>query len=137
MEEHKLKVYEVEYASGMLRCNNRQTTEIYSDVELGEGEFIVVEHINCGVFICKVVEDTTCDYECDDEIRDCVSYRYIQHIDLSGYLAKIEREEKKKVLESKMKDAFKVIDEKKKFEYYATLDEDFKKLYDEYKQLDV
>ena len=135
MEEKELRVYEVEYASGMFRINNRQTTEIYSNVELEKGEFIVVEHINCGVFICKVVEETTDDFECDDEIRDCVSYRYIQHIDLSEYLKEIEREEKKKELESKMKDAFKVIDEKKKYEYYATLDEDFKKLYDEYKQL--
>ena len=34
-----------------------------------------------------------------------------------------------------MKEEFKRIDEKKKFEYYATLDEDFKKIYDEYKKL--
>ena len=135
MEEKELRVYEVEYASGMFRINNRQTTEIYSDIELKEGEFIVVEHINCGVFICKVIGETTDEYECDKEIRDCISYRYIQPIELSGYLTKIEREEKKKVLETKMKDAFKIIDEKKKYEYYATLDEDFKKLYDEYKML--
>ena len=83
--ESKLKVYEVEYASGLFRCSNLQTTEIYCEKELEIGDFIVVEHI-----------------------------------DLSDYFEKITREEKKKVLETKMKDAFKVLDEKKKYEYYAT-----------------
>ena len=87
------------------------------------------------MFIGKVSEDITHEYECDDEILEDIDYRYIQHIDLSDYFEEITRKEKKKVLETKMKDAFKVIDEKKKYEYYATLDEDFKKLYDEYKQL--
>ena len=133
--ERKLKVYEVEYASGLFRCSNLQTTEIYCEKELEIGDFIVVEHIDCGVFIGKVYNDVTHDFECDKEIIEEISYRYIQHIDLSDYFEKITREEKKKVLETKMKDAFKVIDEKKKYEYYATLDEDFKKLYDEYKML--
>ena len=133
--ERKLKVYEVEYASGLFRCGNLQTTNIYSEYELCIGDFIVVEHIDCGVFIGKIFEDITDEFESDKEILEEIDYRYIQHIDLSGYFEEIRRKEKKKVLECKMKDAFKVIDEKKKYEYYATLDEDFKKLYDEYKQL--
>lgn len=28
--KRKLKVYKIAYASGMLRCNNRQTSNIYS-----------------------------------------------------------------------------------------------------------
>ena len=133
--ETKLRVYEVEYASGMYRYNNRQTTEIYAEYELCIGDFVVVEHIDCGVFIGKVIEDITDEFECDEEILDEFDYRYIQHIDLSKYFERVKKEEKKKELEEKMKEEFKRIDEKKKFEYYATLDDDFKKLYDEYKKL--
>ena len=47
-------VYEVEYASGILRSNGRNNQLIVSNKELNDGDFIVVEHINCGIFIGRV-----------------------------------------------------------------------------------
>ena len=134
-----LKCYEIEYASAMFRNEKyKQTTTIYSDCELELGAFVIVEHIDCGIFIGKVIRFIELDpiiYESDEDIKEDVEYRFIQHINLEEYLANIEKQEKKKILEEKMKEEFKRIDEKKKFEYYATLDEDFKKIYDEYKKL--
>lgn len=137
--EKKIKVYDVEYVSRMCLDKIKQTTTIYSESVLKEGDFIIVEHINYGLFIGRVVasEDVQEAYDFweDADIKEDIDYRFIQHIDLSNYLKQIEKEKRKKELEQKMKEEFKRIDEQKKFEYYATLDSDFKKIYDEYKEL--
>lgn len=136
--KRKLKVYEIAYASGMFRCNNRQTTNIYSTKKLKDGDFIVVEHIDCGVFIGQVLEDVSkTDYEdyTDDEIKTVIEYRYIQNIDLSDYNKEIENKKRKEELKQKMQERFKVIDEEKKYQYYAQLDDEMKAMYEEYKQL--
>lgn len=41
--EKKIHLYEVEYASGILRNNGRQNTIIYSTKKLNEGKFIIAE----------------------------------------------------------------------------------------------
>lgn len=133
--KRKLKVYSIEYASSMFRCNTPQITRIYSDKKLKEGQNIVVEHINYGIFIGTIIEDQTKEWENDEEVKNWIDYRYVQDIDLSNYLAKIEREKKKEELKKAMEERFKTIDKEQKFAYYATLDEDFKQLYDEYKNL--
>lgn len=136
--KRKLKVYEIAYASGMFRCNNRQTTNIYSTKKLKDGDFIVVEHIDCGVFIGQVLEDVSkTDYEdyTDDEIKTVIEYRYVQNIDLSDYTKEIENKKRKEELKQKMQERFKVIDEEKKYQYYAQLDDEMKAMYEEYKQL--
>ena len=139
--EEKLKIYEVEYSSGLFRKQGRSTQTIYSDKELNIGDFIIVEHIDCGIFIAQVVEDETENYyyctEADNnDVRSGIDYRYIQHVDLTNYLSKIAKEKRKRELKEKMKEEFKKIDEKKKYEYYASMDDDFNKLYEEFKQLD-
>ena len=136
--KRKLKVYKIAYASGMFRCNNRQTSNIYSTKKLKDGDFIVVEHIDCGVFIGQVLEDVSkTNYEdyTDDEIKTVIEYRYVQDIDLSNFIAEKEKEKRKEELKQKMKERFKVIDEKKKYQYYAQLDDEMKAMYEEYKQL--
>lgn len=136
--ERKLKVYEVDYASGMFRYNNRQSTSIYSTKELKVGDFIIVEHIGYGVFIGQVVMDVSkIDYEdcSDNEIKEELEYRYIQHVDLSEYFNEIERQERKEKLKAEMEERFKAIDKEQKFKYYAELDSDFKAMYEEYKNL--
>ena len=70
--KRKLKVYKIAYASGMFRCNNRQTSNIYSTKKLKDGDFIVVEHIDWGVFIGQVLEDVSKTYYedyTDDEMK--------------------------------------------------------------------
>ena len=51
---NKNLVYEVEYASGLLRNNGRQNQLIISNKELNDGDFIIVEHIDCGIFVGRV-----------------------------------------------------------------------------------
>ena len=87
-----LKVYLVEYASGMFRCNNRQNTDVCSNKELKEGEFIVVEHKDCGIFIGKVISDESEDF-LESEIND-IEYSYVKHIDLKDYFENINKQKK-------------------------------------------
>ena len=139
--ENKLKIYIVDYASGLFRKQNRSSQVIYSDKELKIGDFIIVEHVDCGIFVAQVVDDDSENFYYlyeggnEDVIKD-IDYKYVQHVDLTAYLNKLEKEKRKEELKEKMKEEFKKIDEKKKYEYYASMDDDFKKLYEEFKQLD-
>ena len=134
--KRKLKVYSVSYASGMFRDNGYQNTEIYSEKKLKIGDFIVVEHIGCGLFIGQVLEDYSeiTDYT-DKEIKEYIEYRYIQDIDLTDYIAEVKKAERKKELKAEMEARFKIIDKEQKFEYYSKIDKEFSELYDEYKSL--
>ena len=85
--EKKIHLYEVEYASGILRNNGRQNTIIYSTKKLNEGKFIIAEHIDCGVFIARVVKDVTDESYYD---KSSVEYRYLKDINLND-LKKIFR----------------------------------------------
>ena len=130
-KNNKKYLYEVVFASGLLRSTSRQNVYIVSHKKLQEEQFIVVEHINCGVFIGKVVADRS-----DEEYNlDCVEYRYIKNIDLSDWVAEIKRKERLEELSLEMEEKFAEIDKRKKFEYYAQIDDDFKELYLEYTQL--
>lgn len=136
--ERKLRVYNINYASGMFDDTHYRENEIYSDKKLNIGDFVVVEHINHGIFIGKILEDVTDIYytnTTDEELINSTYYRYIQTIDLSDYLNKIEKEKRKEELKDKMEAMFKNIDKEQKYKYYANLDENFKKVYDEYNSL--
>lgn len=135
--KRKLKVYSVSYASGMFRKGGYSETDIYSTKKLKIGDFVVVEHIGYGIFIGQVVDSTFEDDSrvSDKEIRERIEYRYIQDIDLTDYMAEIKKAERKEELKSEMEEMFRAIDKEQKFEYYSTIDNDFKKLYDEYKNL--
>lgn len=133
--EKKLKVYTIRYASGLFRNDSyKQEQNIYSSEEMEIGDFIVVEHIGCGVFIGRVIDDNNDSYETwtDKEIMEEIHYRYLQHINLSKYIENIEREQRKKELKAQMTERFKQIDEEQKFKYYAELDDELKVMYDEY-----
>lgn len=136
--ERKIRIYNIEYASGMFNDDYHKETEIYSDKKLNIDDFIIIEYKHHGVFIGKVLEDVTDTYYkgyTDEELINSTYYRYIQHIDLSDYLNKIEKEKRKEELKDKMEAMFKNIDKEQKYKYYANLDENFKKVYDEYNSL--
>lgn len=135
-----LKFYQIVYASGILNSNgyNREKV-IFSTQGLEIGDFVVVESKGNGVFIGKIIEDVT-DFVKEDkgdieDPYDVTQYRYVQKIDLSNWINEIDKKKRKEKLEQEMKDKFKKIDEKKKYEYYASIDDEFKKIYDEYKEL--
>lgn len=132
-------VYEIEYASGILRSNGRNNQLIVSNKELNDGDFIVVEHINCGIFIGRVKGTTLGKTDSDLLQRsfdvENFEYRYIQDIDVSNWWSDIERKRRMEELKNEMESKFAEIDKKKKFEYYAQIDDDFRKLYLEYENL--
>lgn len=129
MKKKKLKTYVVEYASNMFTDNPKQNC-INSYEELKEGEYIVVEHKGYGVFIAKVMHLNYDSFDYD------YPYRYLQRIDLSDYLDKIERQKRKEELEKEMEKRLENIDKKLKLKYYASVDSEFKKLFDEYEDLE-
>lgn len=135
---NKNLVYEVEYASGLLRNNGRQNQLIISNKELNDGDFIIVEHIDCGIFVGRVKGTTlgSADNELLDrfDLENC-EYEYIQHVDVSKWWNEIQRKERIKELQQEMEEKFSEIDKKKKFEYYAQIDDDFRDLYLEYEDL--
>lgn len=136
MKKIKYLYYEVEYASGMFREKNRQNCTIVSTTALKADDFIIVEHAGSGIFIGKVLRDISEEINYDECLYDeGTGYRFIQKVDLSKYLANLEKEKRKAELEEQMRERFEVIDELKKFEYYATLDDDMAKMYEEYKKL--
>ena len=130
----ELKIYTIEYASGMFNKKAFQTQLVYSKKKLNVGDFIVVEHVGFGVFIGKVAVEYI-DDRTDEDILEDIKYRYVQDIDLSSYIDSVEKEKRKEELKIKMKERFAVIDEDRKFQYYADLDDELKKMYDEYKEL--
>jgi len=136
----KIYLYEIEYASGLLRNNGRQGQIIISNKELKNGQFIIVEHIGCGIFIGKVkgttLGDTTDSLSKEVfDISDAYEYRYIQDVDVSKWWDKIQREERMEQLREEMENKFEEIDKKKKFEYYSQIDDGFRELFLEYKEL--
>lgn len=130
--EKKMHFYEVEYASGILRNNGRQNTIIYSTKKLNERKFIIAEHIDCGVFIARVAKDVTDESYYD---KSSVEYRYLKDINLNDWIEEIDRKKRKEELEREMQSKFAELDKKKKYEYYAQFDDEFKKLFDEYSEL--
>lgn len=131
-KEEKKYYYEVEYASGILRNNGRQNTIIYSTKKLNERDFIIVEHIDCGVFIARVTEDIT---EMNSFYKEGIEYRYLKDIDLDDWMKEIDRKNRKVELELEMQSKFAELDKKKKYEYYAQFDKEFDSLYKEYLSL--
>ena len=114
-KSEKFYGYEVEYASGILRTNGRNNTEILSKKKLKIGQFVVIEHIDCGVFIGRIIEDIT------DNLDDWVT--------------EIDRKKRMEELRREMESKFAEIGKQKKFEYYAQIDDDFRELYLEYEDL--
>ena len=123
----------------MRGTHGRENRLIVSNKELNDGDFIVVEHIDCGIFIGRVIGTTISEADSDllEENLDAeiFEYRYIQDIDVSNWWADIERKRRMEELKDEMESKFAEIDKKKKFEYYAQIDDDFRELYLEYEDL--
>lgn len=130
-----LYAYEVEYASGLLRNNGRNDTDVVSNKQLKTGQFVIVEHKDCGVFIGRVTEEL--DIEFDDLKKyENYEYRYLKDINLDDWVAEVDRKKRMEELRRKMESKFAEIDKQKKFEYYAQIDDDFRDLYLEYSDLE-
>lgn len=123
-------VYEFEYLSEAL-LYNRRTNYITSAVELKEGDKIVIEKEKRGIFLGRIIGHIDCADGCNSD------YKYVGNAGetVTAYIDAIEREKKKAELRQEMEAKFAELDREKKYAYYATLDEEFKELYDAYRAI--
>lgn len=120
--------YEFEYLSEA-KLSNRRTNCFTSTIELKVGDCVIIEKNGRGIFLGRITY--VCDCECNTD------YTYVGKAgkDVAAYVDAIDKEKRKEELRAQMEAKFKEIDKERKFEYYATLDESFGELYNEYKSL--
>lgn len=133
-KKNKLYAYQVEYASGLLRSNGRNDVSIVSNKQLQTGQFVVIEHKDCGVFIGVIADELNVEFD-DTKKYENYEYRYLKDINLDDWVAEINKKKRIEELKCEMENKFAEIDKQKKFEYYAQIDDDFRELYLEYEDL--
>lgn len=121
--------YEFEYLSEVKLSNRRSTNCFTSAIDLKVGDCVVIERENRGIFLGRIIGAYDC--ECNTD------YMYIGKSGevVSAYIDAVDKEKRKEELIAEMEAKFKKIDKERKFEYYATLDDGFRELYNEYKEL--
>lgn len=122
----KYNYYAFEYLSEALIKNPRMgEARTYDEYEIGET--VVIEKEGRGIFLGKIIGKALSE--------DVEGYNIVQKVDVSAYFDAIEREKKREELMGLMEEKFREIDKMKKYEYYATLDKEFGRLYEEFKNL--
>lgn len=122
----KYNYYVFEYLSEALIKNPRMgEARTYDEYEIGET--VVIEKEGRGIFLGRIIGKALSE--------DVEGYNIVQKVDVSAYFDAIEREKKREELMGLMEEKFREIDKLKKYEYYATLDKEFGRLYEEFKNL--
>ena len=122
----KYNYYTFEYLSEALIKNPRMgEARTYDEYEIGET--VVIEKEGRGIFLGRVIGKAL--------TEDVEGYNIVQKVDVSAYFEAIEKEKKREELMGLMEEKFREIDKLKKYEYYATLDKEFGRLYEEFKNL--
>lgn len=128
-KEQEYHTYEFEYLSEVKLRDRRSTNCFMSAIDLKVGDCVVIERENRGIFLGRIIGAYDC--ECNtDYILVGKSGEVV-----SAYVDAIDKEKKREELIAQMEAKFKEIDKERKFEYYATLDDSFRELYKEYKEL--
>ena len=128
-KEQEYRTYEFEYLSEVKLRDRRSTNCFMSAIELKVGDCVVIERENRGIFLGRIIGAYDC--ECNtDYILVGKSGEVV-----SAYIDAVDKEKRKEELITKMEAKFKEIDKERKFEYYATLDDSFRELYKEYREL--
>jgi hypothetical protein len=118
--------YAFEYLSEALIKNPRMgEAKTYEEYEIGDT--VVIEKEGRGIFLGRVIGKALS--------KDVEGYNIVQKVDVSAYFDAIEREKKREELMGLMEEKFREIDKLKKYEYYATLDKEFGRLYEEFKNI--
>lgn len=122
----KYNYYAFEYLSEALIRNPRMgEARAYDEYE--SGDTVVIEKEGRGIFLGRIISKAL--------NEDVEGYNIVQKVDVSAYFDAIEREKKRQELMGLMEEKFREIDKMKKYEYYATLDKEFGRLYEEFKNL--
>lgn len=128
-KEQEYRTYEFEYLSEVKLRDRRSTNCFMSAIDLKVGDCVVIERENRGIFLGRIIGAYDC--ECNtDYILVGKSGEVV-----SAYINAVDKEKRKEDLITKMEAKFEEIDKERKFEYYATLDDGFRELYKEYKEL--
>ena len=118
--------YAFEYLSEALVKNPRMgEAKTYEEYEIGNT--VVIEKEGRGIFLGRVIGKALS--------KDIEGYNIVMKVDVAAYFEAIEREKKRQELMELMEEKFREIDKLKKYEYYATLDKEFGRLYEEFKNI--
>lgn len=118
--------YAFEYLSeALLRSPRMGEARTYEEYEIGDT--VVIEKEGRGIFLGRVIGKALS--------KDVEGYNIVMKVDVAAYFEAIEKEKKRKELMGLMEEKFKEIDKMKKYEYYATLDKEFGRLYEEFKNI--
>lgn len=118
--------YAFEYLSEALIKNPRMgEAKTYGEYEIGDT--VVIEKEGRGIFLGRILGKALS--------QDVEGYNIVMKADVSAYFEAIEREKKRQELMGLMEEKFREIDKLKKYEYYATLDKEFGRLYEEFKNI--
>ena len=118
--------YAFEYLSEALLKNPRMgEAKTYDEYEIGDT--VVIEKEGRGIFLGRILGKALS--------KDVEGYNIVMKVDVAAYFEAIEKEKKRKELMGLMEEKFKEIDKMKKYEYYATLDKEFGRLYEEFKNI--
>ena len=128
-KEQEYRTYEFEYLSEVKLRDRRSTNCFMSAIDLKVGDCVIIERENRGIFLGRIIGAYDC--ECNtDYILVGKSGEAV-----SAYVDAVDKEKRKEELMAQMEAKFKEIDKERKFEYYATLDNSFRELYKEYREL--
>ena len=118
--------YAFEYLSEALIKNPRMgEAKTYEEYEIGDT--VVIEKEGRGIFLGKIIGKAL--------TQDVEGYNIVMKVDVSAYFEAIEREKKRQELGRLLEEQLAKIDKLKKYEYYATLDKEFGRLYEEFKNI--
>ena len=128
-KEQEYRTYEFEYLSEVKLRDRRSTNCFMSAIDLKVGDCVVIERENRGIFLGRIIGVYDC--ECNtDYILVGKSGEVV-----SAYVDAVDKEKRKEELMAQMEAKFEEINRERKFEFYATLDNGFRELYKEYKEL--
>ena len=124
-----MKTYEFEYLSEVKLRDRRSTNCFMSAIELKTGDAVIIERENRGIFLGRIIGVYDC--ECNTD------YMYVGKAGevVSAYIDAVDKEKRRTEIANELEERIANLDKERKFEYYATLDDSFRELYKEYKEL--
>lgn len=126
-----MKTYKIEYSSVMF-TDDKKHIYVNSNTNYKKGAYVIIYKKDKGIFIGKIAELDNSNNGLVDK-----DYSIMSNItkDVEKIRITVENTKRKEQLAKEMEARFAVIDKEKKFEYYATLDDELKSMYTEYKGL--
>ena len=118
--------YAFEYLSeALLKSPRMGEAKTYEEYEIGDT--VVIEKEGRGIFLGRVIGKALS--------KDVEGYNIVMKVDVAAYFEAIEKEKKRKEIGRLLEEQLAKIDKIKKYEYYATLDKEFGRLYEEFKNI--